>query len=142
MKVELKHQNGFHSIISNHRGQWISIDTTSSEEPLGPSPMELLLMGVAGCSSIDIVSILNKQKIKPDSLHIQVDGDRIKGQTPSLFTTIHAKVIATGDIPADRLYRAAQLSFEKYCSVSKTLEHTATVTFSVTVNGNLYEQEN
>ena len=79
MKVELKHQNGFHS-VSNDRGHGISIDTTSSDEPQGPSPMELLLMGVAGCSSIDIVSILNKQKIKPDSLHIQVDGDRIKGQ--------------------------------------------------------------
>ncbi|MGB0774067.1 MAG: OsmC family protein, partial [Flavobacteriaceae bacterium] len=116
MKVELKHQNGFHSVISNDRGHSISIDTTSSENPQGPSPMELLLMGVAGCSSIDIVSILNKQKIKPDSLQIQVEGDRVKGQVPSLFTAIHAKVIATGDVPADRLYRAAQLSFEKYCS--------------------------
>ena len=141
MKVELEHQNGFHSVISNDRGHSISIDTNSSENPQGPSPMELLLMGVAGCSSIDIVSILNKQKIKPHSLHIQVGGDRIKGQVPSLFTAIHAKVIATGDVPADRLYRAAQLSFEKYCSVSKTLEHTATITFSVTVNNTPYEQE-
>ena len=134
MKVELKHQNGFHSVISNDRGHSISIDTTSSENPQGPSPMELLLMGVAGCSSIDIVSILNKQKIKPDSLQIQVEGDRVKGQVPSLFTAIHAKVIATGDVPADRLYRAAQLSFEKYCSVSKTLSIQLTITFSVIVN--------
>lgn len=141
MKVELEHQTGFHSVISNDRGHSISIDTTSGENPQGPSPMELLLMGVAGCSSIDIISILNKQKIKPDSLHIQVDGDRIKGQVPSLFTEIHAKVIATGDVPADRLYRAAQLSFEKYCSVSKTLEHTATISFSVTVNNTPYEQK-
>ena len=141
MKVELKHQNGFHSVISNDRGHCISIDTTSSEDPQGPSPMELLLMGVAGCSSIDIVSILNKQKIKPDSLHIKVEGDRIKGQIPSLFTAIHDSVIAKGDVPADSLYRAAQLSFEKYCSVSKTLEHTATITFSVTVNDTLYDQE-
>jgi|TARA_A100001234_G_C12386488_1_gene284492 putative redox protein len=141
MKVELEHQNGFHSEISNYRGHRISIDTSFSEDPQGPSPMELLLMGVAGCSSIDIISILNKQKIKPDSLHIQVDGDRVKGQVPSLFTDIHAKVIATGDVPANRLYRAAQLSFEKYCSVSKTLEHTATITFSVAVNGTPYEQE-
>ena len=141
MQVELEHQNGFHSEISNYRGHRISIDTSFSEDPQGPSPMELLLMGVAGCSSIDIISILNKQKIKPDSLHIQVDGDRVKGQVPSLFTDIHAKVIATGDVPANRLYRAAQLSFEKYCSVSKTLEHTATITFSVAVNGTPYEQE-
>ena len=98
-------------------------------------------MCIRDSSSIDIVSILDKQKIKPDSLHIKVEGDRIKGQTPSLFTAIHANVIATGNVPADRLYRAAQLSFEKYCSVSKTLEHTATITFSVTVNDISYQQE-
>ena len=140
MKVELKHQNGFHSFISNDRGHSISIDNNSSENPQGPSPMELLLMGVAGCSSIDIISILNKQKIKPDSLQIQVEGDRLKGQVPALFTAIHAKVIVTGDVPADRLFRAAQLSFEKYCSVSKTLEHTAAITFSVTVNDTLHNK--
>ena len=140
MKVELKHQNGFHSFISNDRGHSISIDNTSSENPQGPSPMELLLMGVAGCSSIDIISILKKQKIKPDSLQIQVEGDRLEGQVPSLFTAIHAKVIVTGDVPADRLFRAAQLSFEKYCSVSKTLEHTAAITFSVTVNDTLHNK--
>ena len=91
-------------------------------------------MCVAGCSSIDIVSILNKQKITPNSLHIKVKGDRVKGQVPSLFTAIHATVIATGDVPADRIYRASKLSFEKYCSVSKTLEHTAKISFSVIVN--------
>ena len=51
MKVELKHQNGFHSVISNDRGHHISIDTMSSDDPQGPSPMELLLMGVAGLKS-------------------------------------------------------------------------------------------
>jgi len=134
MNVELNHQEGFHSVITNDRGHRISIDTTSSDDPKGASPMELLLMGVAGCSSIDIVSILNKQKITPNSLHIKVKGDRIKGQVPSLFTAIHATVIATGDVPADRIYRASKLSFEKYCSVSKTLEHTAKISFSVIVN--------
>jgi putative redox protein len=100
MNVELNHQEGFHSVITNDRGHRISIDTTSSDDPKGASPMELLLMGVAGCSSIDIVSILNKQKITPNSLHIKVKGDRVKGQVPSLFTAIHATVIATGDVPA------------------------------------------
>ena len=63
----------------------------------------------------------------------------MKGQVPSLFTAIHATVIATGDVPVDRLYRAAQLSFEKYCSVSKTLEYTAAISFSVIVNNIPYE---
>ncbi len=63
MKIKLKNISEFHSTIENETGNSISIDNKSVENPKGVSPMELLLMGVAGCSSIDIVSILkNKNK--------------------------------------------------------------------------------
>lgn len=140
MKIELTHQSGYHATITDSRGYTIDIDNKSVDNPQGASPMELLLMGLAGCSSIDIVHILDKQKIKPDSLQIEVQGNRQVDATPALFTDIHATVKVTGDVKPDRIYRAAQLSFEKYCSVSKTLEATAEITFSVNVNGTAYEQ--
>jgi len=140
MKIELTHQSGYHATITDNRGYTIDIDNKSVDNPQGASPMELLLMGLAGCSSIDIVHILDKQKIKPDSLQIEVQGNRQVDATPALFTDIHATVKVTGDVKPDRIYRAAQLSFEKYCSVSKTLEATAKITFSVTVNDVTYEQ--
>jgi putative redox protein len=140
MKIELTHQSGYHATITDNRGYTIDIDNKSVDNPQGASPMELLLMGLAGCSSIDIVHILDKQKIKPDSLKIEVHGNRQVDVTPALFTDIHAKVIITGDVKPDRIYRAAKLSFDKYCSVSKTLEATAKITFSVTVNDVLYEE--
>ena len=62
MKIKLKNISESHSTIENETGNSISIDNKSVENPKGVSPMELLLMGVAGCSSIDIVSILKKQK--------------------------------------------------------------------------------
>ena len=62
MKVELTHQSGYHATITDDRGYTIEIDNKSVDNPQGASPMELLLMGVAGCSSIDIVHILDKQK--------------------------------------------------------------------------------
>lgn len=139
MKVELTHQAGYHATITDDRGYTIDIDNISVNNPQGASPMELLLMGVAGCSSIDIVHILDKQKIKPDSLKIEVEGKRQSDTTPALFTDIHANVKVTGDVKPDRVFRAAKLSFEKYCSVSKTLEATANITFSVTVNDLPYE---
>ena len=139
MKVELTHQSGFHATITDDRGYTIDIDNKSVNNPQGASPMELLLMGVAGCSSIDIVHILDKQKIKPDSLKIEVEGKRQADAPPALFTDIHAIVKVTGDVKPDRIYRAAKLSFEKYCSVSKTLEATAKITFSVIVNDQLHE---
>ncbi|MBL6646423.1 MAG: OsmC family protein [Flavobacteriaceae bacterium] len=141
MKIELTHQSDYHATITDNRGYTIDIDNKSVDNPKGASPMELLLMGLAGCSSIDIVHILDKQKIKPDSLKIEVHGNRQVDATPALFTDIHATVKVTGDVKPDRIYRAAKLSFEKYCSVSKTLEATAKITFSVIVNDAFYESK-
>ena len=97
--------------------------------------MELLLMGVAGCSSIDIVSILKKQKINPTVLKMEVEGLRKADAVPSMFYQIDITIFLEGDIPAEKAKRAAQLSFEKYCSVSKTLEPTAKINHHIVLNG-------
>jgi putative redox protein len=138
MNIKLTHQSGYFSTIENDRGHQIAIDNKSVDSPQGASPMELLLMGVAGCSSIDIISILNKQKVAFDTLEIDVDGVRDDKPAPSLFTKIHATVRVTGDVKPEKIYRAAQLSFTKYCSVSLTLAATANITFSVIVNNTPY----
>ena len=139
MNIKLTHQSGFYATIENNSGHRIAIDNKSVENPKGTSPMELLLMGVAGCSSIDIISILNKQKVVFDSLEIDVDGERVDKPAPSLFTKIHARISVNGDVKPEKIYRAAELSFTKYCSVSLTLAATAKVSFSVIVNDTLYE---
>jgi putative redox protein len=97
--------------------------------------MELLLMGVAGCSSIDIVAILNKQKINPTSLKMEVQGHRHEGAVPALFYQIDITILLEGDFSAEKAKRAAQLSFDKYCSVSKTLEPTAKIKHKIILNG-------
>ncbi|MDA0779936.1 MAG: OsmC family protein [Bacteroidetes bacterium] len=134
MNVRLTHKSGYHAIIENDKGHQVAIDNKSVENPQGASPMELLLMGVAGCSSIDIISILNKQKVAFDSLEIDVDGERVDKPAPSLFTKIHATVRLTGNVKPEKIFRAAELSFTKYCSVSLTLAATADIRFSVIVN--------
>lgn len=134
MKIKLKNISGSHSIIENETGNSISIDNKSVENPKGVSPMELLLMGVAGCSSIDIISILKKQKQNFEDLIIEVVGDRENGELPALFKKIHADVRFIGNLDPQKAFRACELSFTKYCSVSKTLEATADITFSVYIN--------
>ena len=134
MKIKLKNISGSHSIIENETGNSISIDNKSVENPKGVSPMELLLMGVAGCSSIDIISILKKQKQNFEVLIIDVVGDRENGELPALFKKIHADVRFIGNLDPQKAFRACELSFTKYCSVSKTLEATADITFSVYIN--------
>ena len=134
MKIKLKNISNSYSIIENENGNFISIDNKSVKNPKGVSPMELLLMGVAGCSSIDIISILKKQKQKFKELTIEVSGEREKGELPSLFKKIHADVKFVEVIDYNKAFRACKLSFTKYCSVSKTLEATAKITYSVYIN--------
>jgi len=138
MKIKLKNISESHSTIVNDTGNSISIDNKSVENPKGVSPMELLLMGVAGCSSIDIVSILKKQKQIFEDLIIDVEGFREIRELPALFKKIHADVRFTGKLDPSKAYRACELSFTKYCSVSKTLEPTAEISFSVYVNDKIY----
>ena len=92
MKIKLTNISGYHSSVVNEDGNSIKVDNKSIDNPQGVSPMELLLMGVAGCSSIDIISILKKQKQHFKDLTIEVEGEREKVDLANLFKKIHAEV--------------------------------------------------
>jgi hypothetical protein len=85
---------------------------------------------LGGCSAIDLISILRKQREPLNDLKITVTGEREQGVVPALYTEVHAHFKLFGDINPDKAERAVQLSVEKYCSVAKTLEKTAVVTHS------------
>ena len=138
MKVLLERINNDYLFeVANLNGHRVLLDNNSKTEGSvkGISPMELLLMGLAGCSSIDIVAILSKQKINPTSIKMEVNGERTPGAVPALFHTITVDVVLEGDFTPEKAQRAVDLSFEKYCSVSKTLEHTAKIIYTVFLNG-------
>ena len=99
----------------------------------------VILKIVAGCSSIDIISILKKQKQHFKDLTIEVEGEREKVEQANLFKKIHAKVKFTGDVDPKKAHKACELSFTKYCSVSKMLEGKAEISFSTYVNEIKYD---
>lgn len=137
MKIQLKRiDNDYHFELKNERGHVTYIDSKAEVggHDLAPSPMEYVLMGVAGCSAIDVISILKKQRQEITDYRAEVDGTReaIDGAKP--FKEISVTVFLEGEISPEKAKRAAQLSFEKYCSVSKTLEPTATINYKVVVN--------
>lgn len=139
MKVSLERINRDYLFeVRNEAGRSVILDNKSKSEGVvaGISPMELVLMGVAGCSSIDIVAILGKQKINPDSLRMEVHGLREEGAVPALFRTIEITIHLEGeDITPEKANRAAKLSYEKYCSVSKMIDSVADIQFSIILNG-------
>jgi putative redox protein len=104
-------------------------------ENSGPRPTELLLQAVAGCTGIDIISILNKMRLEPSSFHMDVKGERAD-EHPKRFTSIHIHYALEGELPEDKVVRAIQLSKDKYCSVSHSLNSEITVSYSINgVNG-------
>ncbi|WP_156854725.1 OsmC family protein [Oceanobacillus sp. AG] len=101
-------------------------------EGRGPTPMEMLLGTVIGCTGIDIISILEKMKLAPKAFHVKAKGDRSQSH-PRRYKDIHLHYTVNGDIPEDKLYRAIELSLNKYCSVVYSLN--AEITASYSLNG-------
>lgn len=138
MKVNLNRLNQDYLFeVTNDKGHKVLLDNKSKKEGKveGTSPMELLLAALAGCSSIDIIAILNKQKINPTDFKMDVEGDRIPNVAPSLFYKIKVNVRLEGDISPEKAKRAVSLSFDKYCSVAKILEYSTPIRYSVFLNG-------
>ncbi|TAF95754.1 MAG: OsmC family peroxiredoxin [Runella slithyformis] len=103
---------------------------------LGVRPMELLLMGLASCSAIDMVLILKKQRQTIEDFRIIVNGDRTKEADTirSPFDKIHLQFILKGQIDPEKAARAAQLSMEKYCSATAQFEPLAEITHEIIIN--------
>ncbi|MBI3377203.1 MAG: OsmC family protein [Nitrospirae bacterium] len=96
----------------------------------GARPMELLLIGLGGCSGMDIVSILKKKKQEINGVEIKVKGEKAENY-PKKFTDIDMEFIVRGrNVSEGAVKRAVELSMEKYCSVKATLEGSAKVTWS------------
>lgn len=92
--------------------------------------MQLLLAGIGGCSAVDIIGILKKQKQNLVDLQIEVNGNKQSAGTYSEFESIHLKFIFIGDLEPKKVERAIDLSLNKYCSVSKALEKGSKITSS------------
>jgi len=134
IKLDLKN-NAYHFVAENESGNEVNIDASPAigGQGKGARPMELLIMGLGGCSGIDVLSILRKQKIEPREFHIKINADREKDVTPSLFTDIHLTFQFKGNVDPDKAKRAIDLSLDKYCSAAKTLEKTAKITYDYTI---------
>lgn len=96
----------------------------------GARPMELLVMGLGGCSAIDIISILKKQRQQIASFDINIKAERQKVEEFNLFSNIHIHFILGGELDEEKVRKAILLSLEKYCSVAAILYKTATITHS------------
>jgi putative redox protein len=132
----------YHFVGRNEAGHLVHIDDATAYEDgtgSGTGPMQLLLMALAGCSGVDIVSILKKGRCRLDRFDIGVTGRKPDGVSPSTFEEITIRYEIDGDVSVSRVQRAVELSLGKYCSVAATLKHTARIRYECIVNGEAHE---
>ena len=104
-------------------GHTVKMDSSpdSGGQDFGIRPMQMLLMGLGGCSGIDVVSILKKQKQTIEGIRILIDGERESGKEATRWKEVRMLFELKGSIDPEKANRACALSVEKYCSVAATL---------------------
>lgn len=124
MKVELKRVNDavHFEAVGSASNVKVHIDGSPDigGQGLGARPMELVLMALAGCSSLDLVTILQKQRQTITDFSVDADGTR-REEIPQFFTKIHLTFSLSGEIDQEKANRAAELAVKKYCSVHDML---------------------
>jgi len=114
-------------------GHSLVMDSPKLGENSGVQPVELLLLGLAGCMGMDVVSILFKKQQKLTGFEMRVGGDR-RSEHPRSWTHIHIEFIARGwNLDPQAVERAVELSETKYCSAYATLRPTVEITRSITI---------
>lgn len=112
----------------------IDADQSNGGQDLGPRPKALMMVALAGCTGMDIVSILEKMRVDLVDLNVKVEGE-VTDEHPKHFTSMHIIYEFWGkDLPMEKLEKAVSLSDEKYCGVSATLKKGIPVTHEIVVH--------
>jgi putative redox protein len=130
--VEVKWKNNM-AFDANINGHIIPLDAEASVggQDQGPRPKPLILVALAGCTGMDVVSILNKMRVELEDFKVDVSGE-LTDEHPKYFNKIHITYSFKGkDLPMDKLEKAINLSQERYCGVSAMLIKVAELTHEI-----------
>jgi putative redox protein len=114
-------------------GHEMTIDAKESVggRDLGPRPKPLILLSLAGCTGMDVISILKKMRVEPDYFNVEVEGE-LTEEHPKYYHKLHIRYIFRGkDLPLEKIEKAVNLSQDRYCGVSKMLKEAAELTHEI-----------
>ena len=130
MKCRVKWLDHMSFVGESNSGHSVVMDGAAEAggRNLGIRPMEMLLLGLGGCTAFDVVSILHKSRQKMVDCEVEIEAERAT-DIPKVFTKIHIHFIVSGkDLDPNRVAKAVNLTADKYCSASRMFEKTATIT--------------
>ena len=135
MKCRIKWLDHMSFVGESGSGHAVVMDAAleAGGRDLGVRPMEMLLLGLGGCTAFDVVSILHKSRQQLVDCEVEIEAERAT-EIPKVFTRIHLHFIVSGkDLDQNKAAKAVALSADKYCSASRMLEQTAAITHDVEV---------
>lgn len=122
----------FETTLNGHKIV-IDADETVGGKNRGPRPKPLLLLALAGCTAMDVTSMLGKMRVNFESFRIDVEAD-VTENHPKYYNKLHLKYIFNGkDLPMEKIQKAVNLSQESYCGVSAMLSKAAELTFEIII---------
>lgn len=129
MKAYIKRIKGLSLSAKADSNHWLAMDAAEDVggSSAGARPLELLLMGLGGCTTMDVLSILQKKRVQLDDYECHLEAERV-AEHPRVFTRIKIKYMFYGnDIPKLAVERAIELSETKYCSALEMLRRSAEI---------------
>jgi putative redox protein len=134
-KAVVRQVNGMTLTGKSDSNHWVVMDgsATVGGAGAGSSPKELVLVGLGGCTAMDVISILNKKRAPMTDLEVRLSA-KVGEDHPKAFTDVHIEYVVTGDgVRPEDVERAIELSTTKYCSVSAMLRPAVKITHSYTI---------
>ncbi len=129
MRIQVDWQQNLRFTASNDDGHTAELDAYAGVGGDGAAmrPKELMLASLAGCTAMDVLSILRKMKLEPEAFRVEVDAVETE-EHPRVFTAFHIRYVIRGEVPEAKLEKAINLSQERYCGVSAMYRQFATLT--------------
>ena len=122
----------FETTLNGHKIV-VDADEAVGGKNTGPRPKPLLLVALAGCTAMDVISMLGKMRVQPEAFRVEVDGE-LTEEHPKIYHKLHVCYVFRGnDLPMDKLQKAVNLSQEKYCGVSAMLSKAAAITHDIVI---------
>jgi len=130
-KVTLKEGMNF---IGELDGFNVSIDADAAVggQNKGPKPKGLILTSLAGCTAMDVISILRKMKVEPEAFSVETEAE-VTDEHPKVFKNIKIIYRIKGDVPREKAEKAVSLSLDRYCGVTTMLRKAAPVEFEIVI---------
>jgi len=123
----------FESIVNGHSIKIDAVEEFGGENS-GPRPKELMLTALAGCTGMDVISILKKMKVEPEYFNVKIEAN-LTEEHPKHYTAMHLIYEFKGhNLELDKLQKAVELSQDKYCGVSYMYKQIIKLTYEIKIN--------